>query len=833
MADVSERWARVQTLFEQARQRPADERTAWLRAACGDDPEAYAHVAAMLDGEAQEHPMFGGHAVDLFPADALTSDLMPTHEGERVGPWVLGERIGVGGMGAVYRATRVDGFEQAAALKRIKAGMDSGAVLARFEAERQILARLQHPGIARLLDGGLGHDGRPYFAMELVEGEPITDYADRRRLGVAARLALFADVCEAVRYAHHALVVHRDLKPSNILVVEDEAPRPVLLDFGIARVLGDDVPDLTRTGQRVLTPSYAAPEQIRGEAPTTATDVYALGGLLYRLLSGARPIESDGRTPSEVERAVLDVLPPVPSRVVTAEAARQRGTTAEALAKRLRGDLDVICLTALRKEPERRYGSAAELLADVRRHLAGLPIEARPATRAYRLRKFVGRHRAGVLGTAASVVTLVLVVGVYTARLAAERDRVEAEAQTAEAVTQFVTSLFAATDPFESGNPEVDRVRDVRAVDLLDRGAERAAVELADQPEVQTRLRLALGEAYRGLGAYDRAAGVIEAAYARRDEVPPMLRVEATNTLGSLRWEAGDYDAAERLQRDALAEARRLTTPGAVEPGVLANDLGLVLKARGAHAEAAPLLREALATFRQHYGPDHPFVDVAALNLADVEYALGDADAYERALREVLARQRQRGPADASTANTLGRLGNFLVEERGDAEAGEPLLREALDVRRRVLGDDHPYVAVSLNELAGAHLAGGDLDGAIPLFQQALALRRRVLGDDHPHVAYSLVGLGRAYVAAGRPADAEPLFREAVRIREAALPADHELTAETRSLLGASLAAQGRPGAVDLLRQSAEALRAKLGPDDRRTREAATRLADATGTAGT
>ena len=397
MADALSRWTRIQTLFEQALERPSDERTAWFRAQCGDDPEMYGHVAAMLDGADDEHDLFGGNALDLVSGDGPGLDLIPTREGEPVGPWVLGERIGAGGMGDVYRAHRTDGFEQTAAIKRVKPGMDSGAVLARFEAERQILARLQHPGIARLLGGGLTADERPYFAMELVDGEPITDYCDAHRLGVEARLNLFAQVCEAVRYAHRQLVVHRDLKPSNILVAagtEDDAPRPVLLDFGIARVLGDDAADLTQTGQRVLTPSYAAPEQIRGEAPTTATDVFALGGLLYRLLSGARPIQTEGRSPVEVERAVLEETPPAPSAAVTSEAADARGTTADALARRLRGDLDVICLTALSKEPERRYGSAAELLADVRRHLDGLPIDARPATRAYRVGKFVRRHRA-------------------------------------------------------------------------------------------------------------------------------------------------------------------------------------------------------------------------------------------------------------------------------------------------------------------------------------------------------------------------------------------------------------------------------------------------------
>ena len=830
MADAAERWTRIQTLFEQAQNRPPDEQTAWLRSVCGDDREVYDHVSAMLDGAQHEHGLFGGRAIDLVEdANELVTDaLAPSRVGDRVGPWVLGERIGVGGMGAVYRAERADapgGFEQTAALKSIKRGMDSEAVLARFRAERQILARLEHPGIARLLDGGLDADGRPYFAMELVEGEPITDYADARQLDVRARLELFARVCDAVAYAHRQLVVHRDLKPSNVLVGEpdeESGARVKLLDFGIARVLSDDDGgDLTQTGQRVFTPGYAAPEQIRGEAPTTSTDVYALGVLLYRLLAGARPIETEGRSTFEVERAVLDEAPARPSVAVTPDAARARNAAADELAKALRGDLDVICLKALDKDPDRRYGSAAELGADVRRQLDGLPIEARPATASYRAAKFARRHRAGVLGTAAALVALVILTGAYTVRLAAERDRAEAENQTAEAVTSFVSSLFSAADALLPGSGDA---RDVRAIDLLEQGAERAEAELADQPEVQTRLRLVLGEAFLSLGDYDRASDVFEAAYARRDEVPPMLRVEATHTLGGLRWESGEYDEAERLQREALAQVRRIAEPGAVEPGFVANDLGLTLQAQGAHEESLPLLHEALATFRQHYGHDHPFVDIALQNVASVQYALGDADAYEEALREIMDRQRKRGPLNARAANTIGMLGNFLIEERGDPEAGEPLLRESLGVRRRILGEDHPYVAVSLNELAGARLATGDVDAATDLFERALALRRRVLDEGHPHIAYSLVGLGRAYMEAGRTSGAEPLFREAIQIREAALPDDHELIFEARSHLGASLAARGAPEGNGLLRQSYESLLASRGPDARQTREARERL---------
>ena len=521
MPVAPDRWTRVQTLFENALDRPPDERSAWLRSVCGNEPDVYREVEALLDGDRHQHALFEGRALDLLGPDDVEAALEQSgaagasglsHEGERVGPWVLGERLGEGGMGAVYRAERADGaFEQTAAVKLVKPGMDSAAVLARFEAERQILARLEHPSIARLLGGGLTADARPYFAMELVEGEPLTDHADAHRLGVGARLRLFARVCEAVRYAHQGLVVHRDLKPSNILVAQgaDGEAEVKLLDFGIARLLGGDADaTLTRTGQRILTPGYAAPEQVRGEAPTTATDVYALGGLLYRLLCGDAPIGTEGRTPREVELAVLDETPPRPSTCVTPDAARDRGTTETALARRLRGDLDTVCLKALAKDPARRYGSAAEMLADVRRHLSGLPIEARPASRGYRLRKFVARHRAAVLATAAGVLLLAGVVGAYTVRLATARDQAEGEARRSEEVVAFLKDLLLGASPYEAPGEELT------ARELVDRGAARVDTALADEPATQAALQALIAEVYMDLGRPEDAVPLYRRALA-------------------------------------------------------------------------------------------------------------------------------------------------------------------------------------------------------------------------------------------------------------------------------------------------------------------------------
>ncbi|HIG75891.1 MAG TPA: tetratricopeptide repeat protein [Bacteroidetes bacterium] len=831
MADVSDRWTRVQTLFEHALDRPEDERSAWLRAECGGDPDLYREVEALLEGDRERHPMFAGHAADLLSGDEL-ADLLPTREGERVGAWTLGETLGEGGMGTVYRAERADadgpeGFRQSAALKLVKPGMDSAAVLARFHAERRILARLQHPGIARLLDGGLTDAGHPFFAMELVEGEPITDACDARALSIDARLALFARACEAVRYAHQQLVVHRDLKPSNLLVVETpEGLRPVLLDFGIARLLeDDDAGDLTRTGHRVLTPAYAAPEQVRGEPPTTATDVYALGGLLYRLLCGASPIPTASRARHEAEQAILSETPPRPSTRATAEAARQRGTTEAALARRLRGDLDTICLKALRKEPSERYGSAAELLADVQRFRDGLPVEARPASRGYRVRKFVARHRAGVLGTAAALLALVALSGFYTVRLAGERDRAEAEAEKAAEVSAFLETLFTASDPAVSGGDEVT------ARELLEAGASRVEAELAGQPEVQAQMYGTIGRVYRSLGLMDEASAALGRALALSTE--PLAVARAQAGLALLRVEQADYASADSLLTLALATQRRLGGPDDDLVGTLQTRATLIQQG-GAEGDPEPLLAEALALQRALHRGDHERTADLLVSLGRTHGNNGSVEAADSAFAEALdMRRRLVGAVHPRVSEALREIAQVRDVQRRDAE-GLALIREAiaidsqlvgmehpsmgenlyvkgtllvelarfddatdvfeqtLAIDRVTLGPDHPYVALTLTQLGDVRRRAGDAPGAIRYYRQALALQRRVLPEDHPSVGLTLTQLGTALADAGDFGEAETTLREALRVRRLSNDENGPVVLSTRSELAAVLSRAGR-----------------------------------------
>ncbi|MEO0557484.1 MAG: serine/threonine-protein kinase [Bacteroidota bacterium] len=814
MADVTVRWTRVQTLFEQALDRPKDEQSAWLRAQCGDDPELYHEVEALLDGDSNQHTLFEGRVSDLLLPEDFDAALTRSHDGERVGPWVLGDRIGEGGMGTVYRADRADGgYDQTAALKLIKPGMDSEAVVARFQAERQILARLEHPGIARLLDGGLTDQGRPYFAMELVEGEPITAYADDRQLDVPARLRLFATVCEAVRYAHRQLVVHRDLKPSNILVGPGGEVK--LLDFGIARLLEDDNDlELTRTGQRVLTPSYAAPEQLRGEAPTTATDVYALGGLLYRFLSGTPPIDTADRSLAEVELAVLNETPKRPSDRITMETARQRDASEDELAKRLRGDLDVICLKALEKDPERRYGSAGELLSDIQRHLAGQPIEARPATRRYRAGLFIKRHRAGMLGTAAALIALIALTGFYTVRLATERDRAEAEATTAQQTAEFLEDLF------EGATPDGSQGLELTAADLLQIGARQLEEDLEDQPGVRADLYRVIGKVYRKLGAYDSSVVYLERALALCESLDdPIALSEVQSHLAVSVRRAGDPERAIDLNRAALAIQTEYLGPNAPEVGVLhyglgaayhdlaqldeaetnyreaariladqpdfaddadgaMNNLAGLLYNRQDYAEAAEVAGQVVRSQEARYDSSRMTVGMAYGTYGMALHDSGDLDAAERAYQQAIRIfRRLSGDRHPSLTYPLLDLGSLYTDRREYAKA-EATIQEAIDIREATLDPDDANIGRAVKNLGFLYLDMSRLDDAEQQFQKALRSLRAGLGDDHYRVAESAGGLARVYTEQGDPARAEPLYEEAAATFATTLGEDNTNAAE-------------------------------------------------------
>ncbi|NIR73219.1 serine/threonine protein kinase [candidate division KSB1 bacterium] len=726
-----ERWKKVQTLFERALELQPGQREAFLRRACAVDAELYREVTSLLEADRTPHSLLEGLALDAVDLPAESD-----WEGKQVGAYKIIRKIGSGGMGAVFLAERTQGdFEQRVALKLIKPGMDSEDILRRFRSERQILARLQHPNIARLLDGGRNDDGRPYFTLEYVDGEPIDRYCDRQRLTIEQRLQLFQTVCAAMHYAHRNLVVHRDLKPGNILATADGTVK--LLDFGIAKMLTPEndghpspLPTLTRAGARVLTPEYAAPEQIRGDPITTAADIYALGVLLYELLTGRSPHQFSTRSPAEVERAVLTTEPKKPSTVVTQkqtpaptddlptteDICAARRILPERLRRRLRGDLDNICLMALREEPERRYSSAEQLLDDIKRHLNGLPVAARPDTLRYRATKFVQRHKIGVASALAVVLLIVALVAFYTVRLAHERDRARLEAQKAEQVADFLQGLFAVADPGQS------RGEQITARELLQRGAARIKTELADQPEVQATMMAVIGDVYRSLGLYPEAQRQFEQVVRIRErlygEAHPDV-ADAYYRLARVHQDDFDHEAAEAAVGRALAIQKQHFPATAPEVVRSLHLLGQTHYLRG-HYETADSIYRAILNGQIEDGT-LPEEDRAAIlrDYATVQHELGRLDETEQGYRAALRLSRRiHGELHPQVATTLHLLGDVL-RHKGDLRAAETFYRQALEMREKLFGEVHPDVGETLNHLARLLYTMGDYDRAEPLARRA------------------------------------------------------------------------------------------------------------------
>jgi serine/threonine-protein kinase len=745
-------------------------------------------------------------------------------EGTLVGPYRIVRALASGGMGTVYLAERDDPrLRQRVALKMVRQGLHADYLVRRFLEERQILASLEHPGIARLMDGAVTPEGVPWFAMEYVEGIPLDEHCDRHRLGVDERLRLFAQVCDAVQYAHRNLVAHRDLKPSNILVTESGQPK--LLDFGIARLVAGGAPaadDRTGIGPRLLTPEYASPEQLRGEPVSTATDVYSLGVILYQLLTGQRPYRPRGESPWELPGALLGA-PERPSAVAGAgedagEAAAARGTTPARLARRLAGDLDAIVLKAMRPEPGQRYATAEQLAADLRRHAAGLPVGARADTRWYRVRKFVSRHRAGVAASAAALVLLMgfaVVTRVQAMRIAAERDR-------AQQVESFLLGLFDRSNLYQGST------RAVTVRDLLDRGA----ADIADvrQPEVRWRLQLALGHAYYGQGDYGRAIALMDSSYAALRKLRGERHQETiaiANQLGNVLRVAGRYDRAQALYRVILDARRRALGSGSVEVARSLNGLAMVLRMQGRYAEAERLLREALTIDRAHSGDAPSGLPQTLNNLGHVMRESGRLSEAEALHRESLAvRRAVWGPEHFEVTVSLANLAGVL-RDRGDHAGADTLYRQVLALRRRLAGEEHPDLAMDRAGYAQLLHLRGDLAGAEALYRRALGVQRRVLPPGHALTATTLTGLGALLVDRNRPAGALPLLEEALAARRAALPPGHWYVAETESALGACLSALGRRAeAAPLLLRSASVLETALGPESTLARAARQRIDD-------
>jgi len=805
-------------LLEQALELPIDGRGTLLERVGREDPALRERVEQLLAADAAAGDFLSDGA-EAWLGSGPTPPAHMTDEsalalGDRVGPYRVTQELGRGGMGIVYRAERADGeFAQVVALKLLRRGFDGDDATVRFRRERQILAQLDHPSIARLLDGGLHTDGRPYFAMELVEGEPITTYCDRRTLSIDARVRLFCRVCEAVQYAHGRLIVHRDLKPANIFV--SAAGDLKLLDFGIAKLLTDDdageSPELTRTGLRPLTPAYAAPEQLHGEPVSMATDVYALGVILFELLTARRPFASAS---SRLERLSLDAEPPRPSDAAIrdrddaasiAEIAHARGMTPRALAARLAGDLDAIVLKALRREPQRRYIGAGAFADDLERFLQGRPVAARPEGRRYRAGKFVGRHRVGI----AVAVSLVLSLMGGLAATAWQARAKTLEAQKAEAVKTFLVSIFQGADPVHAAG------REVTLRQVLDEGAERVQRDLASQPAVQGELLTVLAGVYTELGIGDRATPLTDQARAIHerlygaDSAAVATNVRQRANLALLR---GDADAADRFAREALEKHRRAYGNLHVD---VAEDLEVLADAarqRGRLADALAGVEESLRIRRAIYGNEHTLVAASLNDLAVLRTAQGryeeSAALYGQAID---LRRRLLGREHPLVANAVHNFG-VLQLLRGELQEASGLSQEALELFRRFYGEDHQMTVSARTNLVAIDRVLGRYDAAEAGIRTVLDSWARTQGMDNPNAIGALTNLGQIYRDRGDAARAEQIFREADERWHRRMGAAPPWGAVIRRNLAGTLADRGQyDEAGRLLREVLDRLRAAYG----------------------
>lgn len=750
---------RVSSLFREVADLSRAERER-IFAARNVPPEVRAEVESLLAYDSGDHPV----TECIGQAAAAASEARPgraaeaTLAGQTAGAYTLLSLIGRGGMGSVWLARRSDGrFEGRAAVKFLNAAWVGMAGEERFRREGAILARLAHPHIARLLDAGVSSTGQPFLVLEHVEGEHIDRYCESRGLNNEARIRLFLDVLDAVAHAHANLVVHRDIKPSNVLVTQEGSVK--LLDFGVAKLLEDAeqpgaATELTREAGAALTPEYAAPEQVTGSAVTTATDVYSSGVLLFRLLGGRR------------FRAGEDEFPRLG----------------------VRGDLATILAKALKVKPAERYASAAAFAEDLRRCLDHEPISARPDTVGYRAAKFLRRRWRGVTAATAAVLAAGALIGFYTARLAAERNYARLETAKATKISDLLTELLTANDPYIAHEVKEPTVRA-----LLDAGAERVRKELAGQPELKAQMLTVIGRVYERLNQYGKARPLLEEAVAiGRRGSENVGYAQSLNDLGVLRRDQGNYSEAARMLVHALAIRRKLLGSEHRDVAVTLVDLARVYTHQGDNESAEPLLRESLRIRRKVLGERHEETATSINDLALVLWDKGNLPEAAALFRQALAIDRRVfGENHASVAAVLNNLA-MVTEDLGDTDGAIALFRKALAIRRKVLDKNHTDIAITLNNLSHPLRVRREFGEAAALLKEALAIGRSALGDENPLTAAFMLNLARVRLDQGQAGAAEPLARHALEVRRREFRPDDWRTASAESLLGGILTARGR-----------------------------------------
>ncbi|MGB6833993.1 MAG: serine/threonine-protein kinase [Candidatus Acidiferrum sp.] len=738
----------------------------------------------------------------------------------QIGPYRLLQLLGEGGMGEVWLAEQKKPIHRTVALKLIKAGMDTKVVVARFESERQALALMDHPNIARVFEAGSTAEGRPYFVMEYVPGLPITEYCDKHRMTLKERLELFVQVCDGVQHAHQKAIIHRDLKPSNVLVLEqDNKAIPKIIDFGLAKATGRRLTDntmFTELGVMLGTPEYMSPEQAdqREQNIDTRTDVYSLGVILYQLLVGVLPFEEKALRAAGIEeilRVIREQEPPKPSTRIrslgpaSAASAEKRQEQTQSFVRHLQGELDWVTMKALEKDRIRRYGSPAELSADIGHYLRHEPVLAHPPSPAYRASKFVRRHRWAVAAAASAAVLLITftaVTAVQARRIAAERDRASRQAEAAQRVADFMKGMFKVSDPSQA------RGNSITARELLDRASKEIDTGLAKDPETQAQLMDVMGEVYESLGLYPQAHPLFEHATDIQRRVNGPRNPETLRSAAELAWlllEEGHYVEAEKLARETLDIQSQVLGQDDRDTLKSMSELAATLQREGHYADAEKMEREELDIERRVLGPENQGTLVTLNNLAGVLREEGRYTEEEKTEREVIdIRRRVLGPENPQTLTTINNLASTLANEKRYAEA-ESMDREVLGIERRVLGPEHPGTVRTLNDLALVLDSQGSYPEAEKMYNEVIDIRRRVLGPEHPDTLMAIMNLGAPLEHEGRYAEAEKLNREVLEIQRRVLGPEHPDTAVTIYDLSCLAARQGhKDQALSLLRESVD-----------------------------
>lgn len=805
-----QQWKRINNIVDTALELTKEERDTYIQEQCKGDKQLIEKITTFI--EAIEQSDTEGFLEDLsnyqqqLAQDILNEDIQKKDAaliGTTIDSYEVIDLIGHGGMGSVFLAKRADDtYEQQVAFKVLRRGLHTPSNVARFKRERQILAKLNHPNIAQLLDGGLTPEGLPYLVMEYVEGKSLYEYCNQHSFSIEERIQLLRSICRAVQHAHKNAIIHRDLKPSNILVTEEGEVK--ILDFGIAKLLEPEDPEQplyqTQTGARLLTFSYASPEQIENGTITTATDIYTLGIVFHELLCGAHPFDLEGKKLTEIENVIRTKSPSTPCKRflqlpddIRQKEAKYRHTNPTSLSQKLKGDLDAIVQKALRKEPEERYDSIEQFLEDLRRYKQSRPIIARKDTLRYKAKKFIKRHQSGLAATMGFIFLIVSFVGIYTWRITQERNRARLQAEKAEETSEFLVNLFSASNPTETHGETVP------VKSILEEGLNQID-QLGEQPEVQSQMLHTMGRVYTNLGEYDRAEMLLERALDIQTKINGELNTEVAsiyNDLGGLHQKAQEARQAEPYYAKALDIRKKILGPNDIQYAETLSDLGALMRYKENLDSAEVLYNRALEIRQNNLTPNHPDIANSLNNLGVLEKSKGNLETARQFYQEALKiRQNHFGNVHPKVANIKNNLA-VLYRTLGMFNLAETYYTETLEIRKKIYGKNHPLTAQSLNNFAGFLVDRGNYDQAETHYRQALKVRKKLLGASHIQTGTAYNNLANALFEKAQLDSAEHAYRNAMDIYASSLGENHRYVGIVKSNLAKTLTAKNNLEAAD------------------------------------